>query len=195
MTPTTSPTIPAHPVRNGVDTAKMYATLDAIAAQPELAAFRFRARNQWLGGAHNRSTIRDFYGAGQEDASRDHAFAVDNGEPQVLLGADTGPNPAEQLLNALAACLTTTLVYVASARKVELASVESTLEGEMDVRGCLGIDDAYRNGFTKIRVGFRVSGDATEEQLRDVVERAKARSAVFDMVTHGVPVEVGVAVD
>lgn len=195
MTSTTSPTVSVNPIRNGVDTAQMYGTLDAIKATPELATFRFRARNQWLGGAHNRSTIQDFYGAGGEDTSRDHAFTVDNGEPAVLLGTDTGPNPAEQLLNALAACLTTTLVYIASARKVELASVESTLEGEMDVRGCLGIDDDYRNGFTKIRVGFRVSGDAPEEQLREIVERAKARSAVFDMVTHGVPVEVGVAVD
>jgi uncharacterized OsmC-like protein len=191
----TSPTAPLNPVRNGVDTAQMFGTLDAIRATPELAAFRFRATNRWLGGAHNRSTIREFYGAGHQDTSRAQAFEVDAGEPAVLLGTDTGPNPAEHLLHALAACVTTSIVYVASARKVPLASVESTLEGEMDVRGCLGIDTGYRNGFTKIRVEFRISGDATEEQLREVVERGKARSAVFDMVTHGVPVEVGVVVD
>lgn len=195
MTSTSSPAVPADQVRNGVDTAQLFATLDAIRATPELAAFRFRARNRWLGGAHNRSAIRDFYGAGGEDTSRTQAFELDAGEPAVLLGSDTGPNPAETLLHALAACVTTSIVYVAAARKVALSSVESELEGEMDVRGCLGLDPGYRNGFSKIRVAFRISGDATEEQLRDIVERGAARSAVFDMVTHGVPVEVGVAVD
>ena len=177
--------------RNGVDTQQMYGTLDAIKADPSLARFRFRAQNQWIDGAHNRSTIQGFYGAGQEDSSRAAAFTIDAGEPAVLLGTDTGPNPAEALLHALAACLTTTLVYVAAARKVRLTEVESTLEGEMDVRGCLGISDEFRNGFTAIKVTFKVKGEAPAEKLREIVERAQARSAVFDMVSHGVPVEVG----
>jgi uncharacterized OsmC-like protein len=177
-------------VRNGVDTAQMYGTLDAINANPELGVFQFRASNRWLGGAHNRSTIRSFYGAGQEDDSRAEAFSIDAGEPAVLLGVDTGPNPAEALLHALAACLTTTLVYVAAARKVNLTEVESTLEGDMDVRGCLGLTDEVRNGFTNIRVRFRISGDAPQEKLQEIVQRAQARSAVFDMVSNGVPVHV-----
>ena len=177
-------------VRNGVDSAQMYGTLDAINANPELGVFQFRASNRWLGGAHNRSTIRSFYGAGQEDDSRAEAFSIDAGEPAVLLGVDTGPNPAEALLHALAACLTTTLVYVAAARKVNLTEVESTLEGDMDVRGCLGLTDEVRNGFTNIRVRFRISGDASQEKLQEIVQRAQARSAVFDMISNGVPVHV-----
>jgi len=177
-------------VRNGVDTAQMYGTLDAINSNPELGVFQFRASNRWLGGAHNRSTIRSFYGAGQEDDSRAEAFSIDAGEPAVLLGVDTGPNPAEALLHALAACLTTTLVYVAAARKIDLTEVESTLEGDMDVRGCLGLTDEVRNGFTNIRVRFRISGDAPQEKLQEIVQRAQARSAVFDMVSNGVPVQV-----
>jgi hypothetical protein len=101
-------------LRNGVDTNTMFATLDAIKAQPEIAQFRFRARNRWLGGAHNRSTIKDFYAACGEDTSRGEAFTLDAGEPAILLGADTGPNPAEYLLHALAACVTTSLVYSAA---------------------------------------------------------------------------------
>jgi uncharacterized OsmC-like protein len=181
-------------IRNGVDTEVMFGTLDAIKGQPELGRFQFRARNRWIGGAHNRTTIKDFYGAGQEDASRPGEFVVDAGEPAILLGTDTGPNPAEYLLHALAACLTTTLVYVAAARRVHLTRVESTLEGDMDVQGALGLSDEYRNGFERIRVSFRIEGDAPEEKLREVVERAKKRSAVFDMVTNGVPVAVDVAV-
>jgi uncharacterized OsmC-like protein len=179
-------------IRNGVDTEQLFGTLDAVKAQPELAAFRWRARNEWIAGAHNRSTIRDFYGASQEDVSRAQPFTVDAGEPAILCGADTGPNPAEYLLHALAACLTTSVVYVAAARKVPLTRVESTLEGDMDVRGALGLDDSVPNRFTAIRVTFTMEGDASEEKLREVVARGAARSAVFDTVTRGVPVHVDV---
>jgi len=180
-------------IRNGVDTAQLYGTLDAIKAEPSLATFQFRARNRWIGGAHNRTTIRDFYAANQEDTSRAEEFVIDAGEPAILLGTDTGANPAEYLLHALAACLTTSLVYVAAARGVRLTEVESTLEGDMDVRGALGLDDEYRNGFEQISVSFRIEGDAPEEKLREIVARAAQRSAVFDMVTNGVPVTVDVA--
>jgi uncharacterized OsmC-like protein len=180
-------------IRNGVDTEQLFGTLDAIKADPSLARFEFRARNRWIDGAHNRSTIRDFYAANAEDTSRAEEFVLDAGEPAILIGKDTGPNPAEYLLHALAACLTTSLVYVAAARGVNLTAVESTLEGDMDVQGALGLSDDYRNGFERIRVSFRVEGDAPEEKLREIVARAQQRSAVFDMVTNGVPVTVDVA--
>jgi len=180
-------------IRNGVDTQQLYGTLDAIKADPSISKFQFRARNRWIDGAHNRTTIRDFYAANQEDTSRADEFVIDAGEPAILLGSDTGANPAEYLLHALAACLTTSLVYVAAARGVHLTEVESTLEGDMDVQGALGLSDEYRNGFEQIRVSFRVSGDAPEEKLREVVERAQQRSAVFDMVSNGVPINVDVA--
>jgi uncharacterized OsmC-like protein len=182
-------------IRNGVDTEKMFATLELIKAQPELARFQFRATNRWVDGAHNRSTIKGFYGAGGEDSTRTEEFQLDAGEPAILLGTNTGPNPVEYLLHALAACLTTSIVYVAAARKVKLTSVESTLTGDLDARGAFGLDDEPRNGFERIGVSFRVTGDAPEDRLREVVERATKRSAVYDMVTNGVPVAVEVTTD
>ena len=182
-------------IRNGVDSQQLYGTLDAIKADPSIAKFQFRARNRWIDGAHNRTTIRDFYAANQEDTSRTADFVIEAGEPAILLGKDTGANPAEYLLHALAACLTTSLVYVAAARGVHLTEVESTLEGDMDVQGALGLSDDYRNGFEQIRVSFSVKGDAPDEKLREIVTRAYQRSAVFDMVTNGVPVTVDVATD
>jgi uncharacterized OsmC-like protein len=183
-------------VRNGVDTDTLFATLDAIKAQPEIAKFRFRARNRWLGGAHNRSTIKDFYAACAEDTSREQAFALDAGEPAILLGTDTGPNPAEYLLHALAACVTTSLVYSAAARGVRLTSVESTLEGDLDVQGALGINtEDYRNGYEQIRMSIRVSGDAPPEKLREVVQRGTDRSVVFDSIANGVPISVDVVTE
>jgi uncharacterized OsmC-like protein len=181
-------------VRNGVDREKMFATLDLIKAQPELAKFQFRATNRWIDGAHNRSTIKVFYGAGAEDTSRTEAFELDAGEPEILLGANNGPNPVEYLLHSLAACLTISIAYVAAARDVELTSIESTLSGELDARGAFGLSDEVRNGFEHIRASFRVSGNAPEAKLREVVERARARSAVYDVLTNGVPVAVEVEV-
>src|SRR6185295_1888466 len=137
---------------DAANTEKMFATLDLIKAQPELAKFQFRATNRWIDGAHNRSTIQGFYAAGGDDTTRVEAFELDAGEPAILMGTDTGPNPAEYLLHALAACLTTSLIYVASARGVRLTHVESRLEGDMDVRGALGLSDEVRNGFDQIRV-------------------------------------------
>jgi uncharacterized OsmC-like protein len=186
MTTTTS----SPPVRNGIDTAQVYGTLDALRAQPTAARFEFRVNNRWIDGTHSRSTIHGFWGAGAEDVSRSEPFVVDASEPPVLFGHNEAPNPAEYLLHALAGCLTLTIVNVAAARKVELHEVTSTLTGVLDARGATGIDDAYRNGFERIEIAFSIRGDASPEKLHEVVERAKARSVVYDMVTNGVPVAV-----
>ena len=180
-------------IRNGVDTRQLSATQDLIKERPELAKFQFRATNRWIDGAHTRTTVQGFSAGGGDDESRAQAFQIDAGEPRVMLGTDTGANPSEYLLHALAACLTTSIVYVAAARKVELTSIESTLTGDMDVRGRLGVDEEPRNGFERIRVAVRVTGSAPADELREVVERAAARSAVFDTVANGVPVSVEVA--
>src|SRR3954454_5698723 len=182
---TASPTI-----RNGVDTGQVYGTLDALKAQPELARFEFRVRNRWINGTHSRSTIHGLWGAGQEDTSREAPFEVDASEPPVLFGHNEAPNPAEFVLHALAGCLTLTIVNVAAARKVTLTEITSTLEGVLDARGATGLDDSYRNGFSEIRVDFQIKGDAPPEKLREIVERAKARSVVYDIVSNPVPVDV-----
>jgi uncharacterized OsmC-like protein len=178
------------PLRNGVDTAQVYGTLDALKGQPDLAAFEFRATNRWIDGPHSRTTIQGFYGAGQEDATRAVPFVVDASEPPVLFGHNEAPNPAEFVLHALAGCMTLTIVNVAAARKVTLTEVSSTLTGRLDARGATGLDDAVRNGFQHIEVSFSIKGDASPEKLQEIVERAKARSVVYDIVSNPVPVDV-----
>src|SRR5215212_4517023 len=183
-------TLAPPPIRNGVDTAQIYGTLDALKGQPELARFEFRVSNRWINGTHSRSTIQGFWGAGQEDASRAMPFEVDASEPAVLFGNNEAPNPAEYLLHALAGCLTLTIVNVAAARKVTLTEITSTLEGVLDARGATGLDPSHRNGFERIRVSFSIKGDAPSEKLLEIVERAKARSVVYDIVSNPVPVDV-----
>src|SRR5688572_6537242 len=113
---------------NGIDTARLFETVESIRKSPNLAVFRFRLNNNWLGGGRNRSVIQNFYGAGEEDSTRKKPFVLDADEPAVLLGSDTAPNPVEYLLHALAACVTTSMVYHASAKGIRIAEVESRVE-------------------------------------------------------------------
>lgn len=177
-------------IRNGVDTATLFATLDAVKANPEIAKFQFRAETQWVSGTHSRTTIDSFYGAMQEMRhTQVHTFNGDH--PAVLVGGDNGPTPVEYVLTALAACLTAGIGNIAAAKGVNLDSVSSTVEGDIDLQGVLGLDRSVRNGFGGIKVRFTMNGD-DPAKLRDVVERSVARSAVYDMLTNGVPVAVEV---
>jgi uncharacterized OsmC-like protein len=180
--------------RNGVDTATLFATLDAVKAAPEAARFQFRARNQWLSGTHNRSTIDGFYGVGEE-RTHERSFHFDADHPAVLVGRDNGPTPVEYVLHALAACLTAGLANIAAARGVQLTEVHSTVSGDIDLNGILGLNPDVRNGYQNIAVRFTVKGDPPAETLREIVEQSRARSAVFDVITNQVPVSIEVATE
>lgn len=173
---------------NGVNTERMGATVQAVQQDPALATFRFRASNTWINGGHNRSMIKSFYGAGAEDTVRTKPFVVDAAEPPVLLGEDQAPNPVEYVLHALAACLTTSLVYHAAARGIRIESMESQLEGDLDLRGFLGLSDDVRKGFQEIRATFTVKSDATKEQL----EKLAKFSPVYDTIANPVPVSISI---
>lgn len=175
-------------VINGVDVNRLGETVNAIQQNPSLATSQFRATNRWINGGHNRSTIQSFYSAGQEDTTRTKPFVLDADEPPVLLGQDQGANPVEYVLHALAACLTTGLVYHAAARGIRIESVESTLEGDLDLRGFLGLSDQVRRGYKEIRVHFSIKSDAPAEQLKELTKF----SPVHDIISNPVPVAISI---
>ena len=178
--------------RNGVDTATLFATLDAVKAQPEIAKFQFRASNTWVNGTHNRSTLSGFYGALQEMQHK-HVTTVDADHPAVLVGDDNAPSPVEYLLHAIAACLTAGVANIAAARGVNLTEVTSTVEGDINLLGILGLSDgSVRNGYEQIKVSFHIDGDADEDTLRGLVEQSRRRSAVYDVLTNPTPVVIDV---
>jgi uncharacterized OsmC-like protein len=181
------------PRRNGVDVPTLFATLDVVKGSPELARFQFRASNEWISGTHNRSAIQGFYGAGQEDTTRKVPFTYDADHPQVLVGSNQAPTPVEFLLHAIAACLTAGLANIAAARGITLHRVSSTVEGDIDLLGLLGLSGAVRNGYRQIRVQFEVEGDASSEQLVALVEQSRSRSAVYDVLVNGTDVQIDVS--
>jgi uncharacterized OsmC-like protein len=180
------------PRRNGVDVATLFATLDAVKGQNEIAKFRFRTSNEWVSGTHSRSTYSGFYGAMQEMQHK-HETVVHADHPAVLVGEDHAPTPVEYLLHAIASCLTAGIANIAAARGVELTKVSSTVEGDIDLLGIFGLSDgAVRNGYQQVRVSFRIEGDADDETLRGIVEQSRRRSAVYDVLTNPTPVVIDV---
>ena len=180
------------PALNGVDVPKLFATLDTVKAQPAAAQFQFRARNEWISGTHNRTTIQGFYGAGMEDGTRTAPFTYDADHPEVLVGTNNGPTAVVFLLHAIAACLTSGIGNIAAARGITLYRVRSTVEGDIDLMGILGLSDSVRNGYQQIRVNFEIEGDASPERLAALVEQSRKRSAVYDVLTNGTDVVVEV---
>jgi uncharacterized OsmC-like protein len=179
-------------VRNGVDTAVLFATLDAVKEMPQAAHFQFRVNNEWVSGTHSRGTVHGFFGVGDEQTHQQE-WTFDTDHPTQLVGSDQGPTPVEYLLVGLAGCITAGIGNIAAARGVTLTRVRSTVEGDIDLNGVLGLDPTVRNGFKGIRARFEIEGEGDTEELRKVVERSVARSAVFDVLTNGVPVSIEIA--
>lgn len=192
MPPVSAPTTkaPREP-RNGVNTPALLATINAVKETPALAKFQFRATNRWVDGTYSESRVDSFSGAGGEHTHRTQ-FTYGADHPAVLVGEDRGPTPIEFLLHGLAACITAGIGNIAAARGITLTSVESRVEGDIDLQGILGLSDTVRNGYERIRISFDIAGDAPAEKLRQIVEQSRARSAVFDVLTNGVPVEFSI---
>ena len=174
---------------NGVKVDELFNTINAIKETPGIAKFKFRAANKWINGGLNRTTIKNFYGT-QKELSHKEPFKLEADEPPLLLGEDQGPNPVEYALTALASCVTTSIVYHAAAKGIKLNSVESQLEGDIDLRGFLGLSKDVSPGYKEIRMNFKIESDAPAEQLKELIEFAPSLSPVFRTITGAVPVSV-----
>lgn len=174
---------------NGLNIDDLFKTLDAVKATPNLADFRLRLGNKWIDDGHNRSTITTFYGT-QQEIKHKQPFVLDADEPPVLLGQDRGPSPVEYLLVAVASCVTSAMVVHAAAKGIRIDEVESSVEGDIDLRGFLGLDPNVRNGYKDIRIKFKIKADVSDEQLQELCAMGSAYSPVYDSLTKGVPLKV-----
>ena len=175
---------------NGLNVQAAVDTIAALKADRNLARFQFRAHNTWINGGENRSTIRDFYGAGQEDTSRSSSFEFTNGEPPVLLGNNEGANPVEFLLHALAGCVTTTFILHAMARGITIHELSTELMGDIDLRGLLGLDEGVPAGYEQIGIRMNVKADCSDKELDDLLSYAQQHSPVCNTVCRPVPVVI-----
>lgn len=172
-------------MRNGINLQKVQDTVAALQAQPDLAQFQFRSTGRWFTGGHNRSMVSGFYGAGQEHERRE-PFVFDKGEPEVLCGNDSGANPVEYLLVELAGCTTTSLALHSAANGIDIESIETELDGDIDLNGFLGLSEEANPGYEGIRIKFRIKSDADEATLRKFI----GMSPVCDTVCRPVPISI-----
>jgi uncharacterized OsmC-like protein len=174
---------------NGVNVDQLFSTIDLIKQNPEVAKFKFRATNKWVNGTHCQATVKDFFGALKEDTSRQPVvFHMD--EPPVLLGNNQGTNPVEYLLVALSGCITTSIVAHASAKGIKIKSIESRYEGDIDLRGFLGLSEDVPVGYQEIRIYFRIDADVSEQDKEEMLRMGQKYSPVFNTITKSAPVSV-----
>jgi uncharacterized OsmC-like protein len=171
---------------NGVCVETIENAVSEIKGDPELAKFRFLLKNVWIDGSLNHSSIEKFYGTKQK-IKHNKIFELNADEPELISGTDSYANPAEQLLHSLASCLTTTLVYHASLRNIKIEALQSEVEGDIDIRGFMGLSNEVRRGYEHIRVHFKIKTDAAD--LEKLKELAKF-SPVYDVVSRGTKVEI-----
>ncbi|MDH3313710.1 MAG: OsmC family protein [Nitrosopumilus sp.] len=177
---------------NGVNVSQLFETIDSIKENTEIAKFNFRATNKWIDGTENHTTVGDFYGACKTHIRETpHTFIKD--EPELLLGKDKGANPVEYLLAGLAGCITTSLVAYAAARGIKIESIESTLEGDIDLQGLLQTDKSVNPGYQGINISFKIESDASDEVLQDLIDLAKNVSPVANTISRPTPINVSLA--
>jgi uncharacterized OsmC-like protein len=176
---------------NGVNVQALLDAREVLKGAPEAAKFTWRASCKWEDGTYSTSSVQGFFGLGQEQSHKtEMSFKADH--PEIFAAEDRGITPIEYVLVGLASCLTAGVAAVAQNRGVQLRSVESKLEGKMDVRGILGIDSDVRNGYDEIKVTFVVDADAPKKEIEAIIAQSQKRSAVYDVITNPVNVTVEV---
>ena len=178
-------------VDNGVNVEALIGAREALTEAPEAAKFTWRANCKWVNGTHSKSSVKGFFGLGEEQAHKTE-FTFEADHPEVFAAEDNGATPVELVLAGLASCLTAGVASVAQMRDIQLKSVTATLEGSMDLQGILGIDSDVRNGFDGIKVHFDIDADASEDDIKALVAQSQKRSAVFDVVTNPTNITVEV---
>src|SRR5512134_2711503 len=179
-------------VNNGVNVEALLAAREALRSAPEAAKFTWRASCKWKNGTHSETKIQGFHGLGAEQSHKtEFSFSADH--PEIFASEDLGVTPVEYLLVGLASCLTAGVAAVAQNRGIQLRSVESKVEGSMDIQGILGIDSEVRNGYDDIKVTFKIDADASRQEIEALVAQSQKRSAVYDVITNPVNVVVEVA--
>src|ERR1700753_3143331 len=179
-------------IDNGVNVEALLGAREVLKGAPEAAQFTWRATSKWQHRVQSETTIQNYFGLGAEQSHKtESVFTADH--PEVFAATDHGITPIEYLLVGLAGCLTAGVASVAQNRGIKLNSVESTVEGNHDIRGILGADSDVRNGFNDITVTFKIDADASPEEIEALVAQSQKRSAVFDALTNPTSVTVNVA--
>lgn len=175
---------------NGVPLAELRAAVDAMQRNIDPGRRRFRVRNQWLDAGHSRTVVRDILAPGRARTTRARPLVVDADVPSLTGGCDAALDPLEQLLAALAASVTATLVWQATRSGIHVDAIVTSADGDVDLRGFLGLDRNARPGLTHVRIVVAIDAEASDADLDALVDAARELSPVVDMIARGTPISI-----
>lgn len=175
---------------NGVSVGALFDAANAISKSDSLGYYQFRARNQWLDGGHTRTMVKNYFGAGTEQTSRTTPLVVESDVPALFRGGDRAMDPLEHFLAAIGACITTTVVWHATAGGIHVNAIDTWLEGDIDLRGWFGLEPDPQSGYNEIRVSINLDAEAPDATLDQLVDAATQYSPLFDTITRGTCIDV-----
>ena len=121
---------------------------------------------------------------GKHKIIRNFNFTID--EPTQLLGVNSAPNPAEYMLGGLAGCMAVTFMTGATAMNINVDQLNLEIEGELDLKGFLGLDTNANPGFPELKFIFHVKGNGTQEQYKKLMDRVSKHSPNFNTIQNEV---------
>ncbi len=169
---------------NGWDVEEVSEAVRMVSEQPEAGLLTWRGRAVWDGGFGLDVRTNEIEQLGEV---MERHFTLRGDHPPELLGKNTGATAIETVLAALGACMTGTFAVQATARGVRIDALEVDLECTIDLAGFFGIEP-IRPGLRDVTLNFRVTADADDETLREILDAARSLSPVFDTVTKPVAV-------
>jgi uncharacterized OsmC-like protein len=177
-------------VNNGVNVEQLGQAVEAITAESAAGQFQFRAETEWTDGLQSVTTIDDFDQAGEEIHTQE--FTIEGDEPEQILGKRAAPNAVELLLAALGSCLSVGYAANAAAMGIELDALRFEMEGDVDLRGFLGISDDVRAGYNTVTCTAYIDTDASDEQLAELRDRVEQTSPLMDNIQNAVQLDTDV---
>lgn len=178
---------------NGVNVDQLGEAIETITDDPDVGQFRFYAETEWTDSLKSVTSIDEFDQAGERIRTRE--FRIEGDEPEQILGERAAPNAVELLLAALGSCLSVGYAANAAAMGIDLDDLRFEMEGDVDLRGFLGISEDVRGGYQSVTCTTYIDADATEEELAELRERVEATSPLIDNIANEVPLETELVVE
>ena len=170
---------------NGIDVATLGQIAEGIAADPSIGFVKFNVATHWTGGTTSETKV-DGYSLDGQRIERNHVIKTD--EPRELLGTDKNANPQEVLMASLNACMTVGFVAGCAMHGITLDSLCFRTDGQLNLRGFLGLDAEVAPGPEEMNLHVEVAGNGTQEQYDAILEHVMATSPNFFNVTQPVAV-------
>jgi organic hydroperoxide reductase OsmC/OhrA len=172
--------------RNGIDTGALRGAIETVSRDPSHGMTHWQVTTQWRGGTRSDTRVTNCRIGGQK-VTKDFTIRVD--EPLELCGTNQYANPQEHLLAALNACMIVGYSACCALEGIELEDLRIETEGDIDLRGFLGIDPTVKPGYDQLRYTVHIQGKGTPEQFEKIHRTVLATSPNYFNLANAIPLK------